>query len=190
MTPALFVAKPGEKLLLVAPFVGYTASDQRFNVAGRIREALEQEVRESKLSDTRVAVLPEALVDGEDAFQTLVASQATAVIWGEYDAGRVRASVTLTREQQADWVNPLDSVAGLPLTINEKVPSAARVFALFALGRVYRQEGDATRALAAFEKALALNPADTTTTAALHFYVGSLLPEVRGVTTTTLGCGH
>ena len=97
------------------------------------------------------------------------------------------ASVTLTREQQADWVNPLDSVAKLPLTINEKVPSAARVFALFALGRVYRQEGDATRALAAFEKALALNPTDTPTTAALHFYVGSLLPEVRGRTTSTLG---
>ena len=66
--------------------------------------------------------IPDALVDAGEAIQALADSHAAAVIWGEYDAGRVRASITLTNDQQADWIDPLDSIADLPFTINDKVP--------------------------------------------------------------------
>jgi tetratricopeptide (TPR) repeat protein len=85
-------------------------------------------------------------------------------------------------EAETAWVNPVDSVADLPLIMNEQVPNAARVLALYTLGRAYRQERDLARALAAYEKALTLKPSDRATAAALHFYVGTLLPQVRGIT--------
>jgi tetratricopeptide (TPR) repeat protein len=61
------------------------------------------------------------------------------------------------------------------------VPNAARMLALFSLGRLYRQEGDLPTALRAFEQALALKPQESTMLASLHFYVGTLLPKVRGL---------
>ena len=65
--------------------------------------------------------------------------------------------------------------------INDEVPNAARMLALYALGRLYRQEEDWSAALRTFEKALALKPEDTVTLASLHFYIGTLLPKVRGL---------
>ena len=111
----------------------------------------------------------------------LSATQASALIWGEYDSGRVRANVTVPGEGETDWVNPVESPAKLSVVINEDVPNAARMLALFSLGRLYRQEGDLPTALHAFEQALALKPQEPTMLASLHFYVGTLLPKVRGL---------
>jgi len=83
-------------------------------------------------------------------------------------------------------VNPIDSPAKLSLVINEAVPNAARILALFTLGRLYRQEDDLPTALRAFEKALTLKPEEPTTLASLHFYIGILLPQVRGLQVATL----
>ena len=174
------VAAAGEKLLLVAPFVGYTSEELRFNVAGRIQEALEGEIDESALGDVRVAVLPLAVTAQTQARGLLVQSGASALIWGEYDAGRVRANVT-TPEGESNWTNPVDSPARLALVINDATPNAARMLALYALGRLYRQEEDWPAALRTFEKALALKPSDGVMLASLHFYIGNLLPKVRGL---------
>lgn len=179
-TPPIPTAGPGERLLLVAPFVGYTSDELRFNVAGRIREAIEEEVRQLKLPGVRVAEAPAAVTAQFQAQQLLEASGAAAIIWGEYDAGRVRANITVPDAAETAWVNPVDSVAELPLVMNETVPNAARVLALYTLGRTYREEQEPEHALAAFEKALSLKPEDRATAAALHFYAGTLLPQVRG----------
>ena len=179
-TATPIAARAGEKLLLVAPFVGYTSDDLRFNVAGRIQEALTAEIEESKLQDARAVIWPDPLMAQEQARQALVSAQAAAVIWGEYDAGRVRANVTISGAEVAQWVNPVDSPADLRLAINEAVPHAARIFALFALGQLYRDAGQDAQALEVFQKALQLQPEDDTTAAALHFYAGTLLPRVQG----------
>ena len=113
-------------------------------------------------------------------------TKASALIWGEYDAGRVRANVTVPGESETNWVNPVDSPSKLSLVINEGVPNAARVLALFSLGHLYRQEGDLPTALRTFEKALALKPQEPTMLASLHFYAGTLLPKVRGLDTGVL----
>jgi tetratricopeptide (TPR) repeat protein/transcriptional regulator with XRE-family HTH domain len=187
-TPAVLMASPtpivaaaDEKLLLIAPFVGYTSEELRFNVAGRIEEALQREIRDSRLANVRVAVLPAPVTAQGQARSVLSDTMASAIIWGEYDAGRVRANVTVPGEDETNWINPVDSPAKLSLVINEAVPNAARVLALISLGRLYRQENDLSTALHTFETALALNPTEPTTLASLHFYVGILLPKVRGL---------
>lgn len=185
-TATPIVAGPGEKLIVVAPFVGYTAGELRYNVAGRIQEALAAEVQDSHLADVRVVIWPQALAARDQAAGVLQQSKGAGVIWGEYDAGRVRASFLAPDGEDANWVNPVQSPSDLSLIINEQVPAGARMLALFALGRLYRHEGDAGRALAAFEKALSLKPEDQTTEAALHFYLGTLLPAVRGQTPAVL----
>lgn len=181
-TPVPIVAKAGEKLIVVAPFVGYTSDALRFNVAGRIQEALSDEIARARLPDTRLALWPAPIVGLEEATQARGDSGASLMIWGEYDAGRVRAIVTMPGDQGSSWVNPVASPADLPLVINEEVPQSARIFALYALGQLYRKEQDAASALKLFESALKLDPKDPQTRAALHFYVGTLLPDVRGRT--------
>ena len=185
-TPTPIVAAAGEKLLLVAPFVGYTSEELRYNVAGRIEEALQREIHDSKLAGVSVVVLPAPVTAQLQARSLLSATNASALIWGEYDAGRVRANVTVPGEGETDWVNPVESPSKLSVVINEDVPNAARMLALFSLGRAYRQEGDLTTALRAFEQALALKPQEATMLASLHFYIGTLLPKVRGLETGVL----
>jgi len=192
VTPTPIVAAPGEKLLLVAPFVGYTSEELRYNVAGRIEEALQREIHDSRLAGVSVAVLPAPVTAQLQARSVLSAAQASALIWGEYDAGRVRANVTIPGEGETDWVNPVESPAKLSVVINEDVPNAARMLALFSLGRAYRQEGDLATALRAFEQALALKPQEATMLASLHFYIGTMLPKVRGLEPAVLSdaIGH
>ncbi len=185
-TPTPIVAASGEKLLLVAPFVGYTSEEVRYNVAGRIEEALQRELHDSRLAGVSVVVLPAPVTAQLQARSVLSATQASVLIWGEYDAGRVRANVTVPGEDDTDWVNPVESPSKLSLVINEDVPNAARMLALYSLGRLYRAEGDQATALRAFEQALALKPQEPTMLASLHFYAGTMLPNVRGVETGVL----
>jgi tetratricopeptide (TPR) repeat protein len=191
-TTTPIAAAPGEKLLLVAPFVGYTSEELRYNVAGRIEEALQREIRDSDLRGVRVAVLPNAVSAQVQARNVLSTTGALVVIWGEYDSGRVRANVTTPGEGETNWINPVDSPAKLSLVINQDVPNAARALALVSLGRVYRDEQDLPTALRIFEKALALKPQDPTTLASLHFYAGLLLPKVEGIEVPVLteAIGH
>jgi tetratricopeptide (TPR) repeat protein/transcriptional regulator with XRE-family HTH domain len=180
-TATPIVVAAGQKLLLVAPFVSYAADDLRFNVAGRIAETVRDEVQQARLRNVHVAVLETPVAAQEEARALLTQTGAAAVIWGEYDAGRVRANVTM-RNDDADWVNPVDSPAQLALVVNDAVPNGARVLAFYALGRIFREENEHATALKLFESALALNPSDRDMLASLNFYIGALLPVVEGQT--------
>lgn len=179
------VAQPGEQLIAIAPFVGYTSSDLRFNIAGRIREALEEEISSADLPDMRIAILPEAIGEPEQAEAVLASSGAVLVIWGEYDAGRVRAGLSTPATEDAYWVTPVDAPSSLPFVINQDVPRDARIFALYTLGSYYRTTGDNGKALAIYRRALAQNPSDPTIAASIHFYIGLLAPLVSGYTTAS-----
>ncbi|MCW5844493.1 MAG: helix-turn-helix domain-containing protein [Caldilinea sp.] len=185
-TATPIVAADGQQLLVIAPFVGYTSSDLRFNIAGRIQEALQEELRRAGLSDVQVVIWPEPIVGAAQADAVLEASRAALAVWGEYDAGRVRAGVSVPQSDETYWVNPVDAPERLPLVINDDVPRDARVFAMLALGHYFRNGGDEAKALAVYERALAQSPTDPATEASLQFLVAVLLPTVRGYTPQAL----
>ncbi len=180
------VAQPGDHLIVIAPFVGYTSTDLRFNVAGRIREALEEELSNAQLTEMRVAVWPEPVSESAQADAVLQSSRAVLVIWGEYDAGRVRAGLSTPAMEDAYWINPVDAPASLPFVINQNVPRDVRIFALYTLGSYYRTNEDNARSLAVYRRALAQAPTDPSILASIHFYIGLLTPLVEGYTVTSL----
>jgi tetratricopeptide (TPR) repeat protein/transcriptional regulator with XRE-family HTH domain len=187
-TPSLapIVAGPGEHLIVIAPFIGYTSDDLRFNIAGRIREALEAELRQAGLTDARIAIWPEPLSEADQAERVLTSAHAAMVIWGEYDAGRVRAGLTTPTQEDAYWVNPVDAPSSLPYVINQDVPRDARIFALYTLAGYYRTVEETDKALLVYRRTLAQAPSDPTILASTHFYIGLLTPIVQGYTVQSL----
>lgn len=185
-SPTPIVAQPGEQLIVIAPFVGYTSTDMQFNIAGRIREALDEELRRAELDDVRTVIWPEPITEAAQAEAVLTAAGAVLAIWGEYDAGRVRAGLTAPTLDDTYWVNPVDAPAALPLVINQDVPRDASIFALYTLGSYFRSVEEPAKSLAVFERALAQSPIDATMRATLHFYVGLLTPQLQGYTPQAL----
>ena len=88
------IAAENERLLIVAQFANF-ASDANYNVAGRIHEALSEQVQAARLEDTSVAIWPEIVEDNPTASGIVAATGAALMIWGEYDSGRVRVRFTL-----------------------------------------------------------------------------------------------
>lgn len=177
------VALAGETLLVVAPFAEYTTGEG-YNVAGRIQDALTQEIATAGLLSTTIAIWPEAVRNANQVRQLVGSANAALVIWGEYDSGRVRVNWTVgdqaTGQEKTEKVDfALTSPSELITTINTRLPQEIRSLALTALGRVLRDQGDRTRALAAFRRALELDPEDDKTRALLNFYLGHLTEQSR-----------
>lgn len=173
-TPVPVVAAENEQLLVIGQFTNFTV-DANYNVAGRIHEALSKQVAAARLEDTRVAVWPTAIEDNNSANEVMALSKAVMVIWGEYDSGRVRIRFTVAGGgAEMDWERLLGAPTELSTTINLDVPRETQALALMALGRLYRNAGDITRARAAFAQALAQQPSDQDTVATLTFYLAIL----------------
>ena len=173
-TPLHVQAEQDERVLIVAQFVNF-ATDANFNVAGRIHEALIEQVQAAKLEDTRVVVWPETVNENDGALQVLDATGAVLMIWGEYDSGRVRVRFTLVSGgAELDWQRLLGTPTELSTTINLDVPRETQALALMALGRLYRTAGDMAKARAAFAQALAQQPSNEDTVATLTFYLAIL----------------
>jgi len=166
-------AQPDALLLLIAPFHGYTVNEQ-YNVAGRLQEALTDEIANAKVISVTIALWPEEIRDADYLSQVFLASDAALVIWGEYDSGRVRVNLDGVRNvtQKRDF--PLSSASELITTISNTLPREIRMLALTALGRLLRNQGDASSATTAFTRALAIGPGDAKTRALLNFYLGNL----------------
>ncbi|HXF61100.1 MAG TPA: tetratricopeptide repeat protein [Caldilineaceae bacterium] len=176
-TPLPVTAAPGETLLLVAQFANY-AGETGFNVAGRIQEALEEQIAAAKLTDARAAVWPEAVPDGQHATAVLTETGAAMVIWGEYDSGRVRVKFALPGGA-LDWQRLAATPDELSTIINLDVPREVQALALMAVGRLYRDTGKLEQAKAAFLAALAQAPSEPDTVATLSFYLGYLYASSR-----------
>jgi tetratricopeptide (TPR) repeat protein len=176
-TPAAGIARQfpqaaqGEMFLLVAQFTGYT--QEQFNVAGRIREELESTLSSAPIMSATVAVWPEVIASQAEAESALAAANATLIIWGEYDSGRVRANLTLSDKLLTHHVDfPLTSADDLVTTINEDVPAEVRTLALLTVGNLYPLDEFYTRAARTFQQALDLAPTQEKTRALLNFYLG------------------
>lgn len=182
------IAGAGETLLLIAEFKGYIPNET-YNVAGRIREELEEQLATAGLISTTVRSWPAEITTAVQARTLLTTTNALLVIWGEYDSGRVRVNLE-TRDPQASKprnfnLTPDDE---LLTTINDIVPKDIRDTALLALGTLARDPdnyplavglrlshlGNYEAAAAVFEHALRLQPTDPRTAAKLNFYLGYL----------------
>ena len=174
--PAHPVAAPGESLILVAPFVNYTAGQQGFNVRGRLKGEIDHQIREAGLAGVRTAEWPNEIESETRALEAAQRSGAAIVIWGEYDSGRVRAVLTVPEAQSESRdqriVDIASSPAELPTTINLDLADEVRSIALLTLGQLYleREEFDAAKTV--FIQALAQPPVDPGALASLWYRLG------------------
>jgi tetratricopeptide (TPR) repeat protein len=171
-------AEPGETLVLISPFVNYSGGQAGFNVAGRLREALELEFEQAELDGVRVEVPSASVQDEAAALELGDQLNAVLVVWGEYDSGRVVAVVTgaggepVSDSQQRRWL--ITSPGELSTTINSELPGEVRWMALFILGQSHFQAGRLVEAEAAFNRALASPPRDPETQAVVYYYLALL----------------
>ena len=143
-------ATEGETLILVTHFANYASSQIGYNVAGRLAEALQREVDNIRLENIRIAIWP-AEVDGRNlALETGQKINATLVVYGEYDVGRVVVKMAHP-DDQSIFVDPalqrqVADLQDLSATINSDLPQQVRSLALMALGQIYLRESETEQA--------------------------------------------
>jgi len=173
-------AAGGETLVLVTHFANYASSQVGYNVAGRLADALQQEVETTHLQNIRIVVWPEAVGRRELALQAGQTVSATLVVYGEYDVGRVVVKMAHPANQNI-FVDPAlqRHVAGLQdlsATINTDLPRQVRSLALLALGQIYLQQGDMSQAQLLLARARNSLRGDTSvdekTWGLVNFYLG------------------
>ena len=166
----------GESLIVMSPFVNYTGGQQGYNVLGRLKDEIDNEVRAAGLSGVRAVEWPERITSESDAEDAGMRSAAVVVIWGEYDSGRVIARFTThrARSTQLDQqvVNIASSPSDLPATINAELTEQVRYVALLTLGQLYLERGEFDLAKTALLHAADQNPTDSATLANLRFQLG------------------
>jgi tetratricopeptide (TPR) repeat protein/transcriptional regulator with XRE-family HTH domain len=169
-------AASGETLILISPFVNYSGGQAGFNVAGRLRDALELEFEAVGLEDVRVELPDLAIEDEASALQLGDETRASLVVWGEYDSGRVIAVVTTVggelpaESHQREWL--VSSAGELSATINSDLPAEVRWLALYILGQSEFRADRLEEARASFERALAIQPQDPVAQAAVYYFLG------------------
>ena len=170
------VASAGESLIVIAPFANYTAGQQGFNVQGRLKGSIDREIASAGLNDVRTVEWPEAIADGPDAAEAGRKAGAAIVIWGEYDSGRVVASLTVPRSRSEPHgpqvVDIASSPAELPAAINIDLTAEVRSVALLTLGQLYLWQQDFDQAKTVLIQALAEPPSDPASLAGLRYRLG------------------
>ena len=180
MTKAAETPTPeaGEDVVVIARFVNYIGGETGYNVAGRIRAALEEEIREEFLPSIEIKVLTEDVRDEAEAQEVAQRTSASIVIWGEYDSGRAQARFTVPalhgsmEESQVDRpvLNPTDLTA----TINTELPHDVRLLALLIFAELYESGEDSKKARDALDEALVTLPEESDTVATIYFRLGYL----------------
>lgn len=169
-------AAGGESLIVLAPFVNYTSGQQGFNIVGRLREAVDAEIREAGLAGARAVEWPTEIEDEEQAEEAGERSGARLVIWGEYDSGRVIARFTVpladAQPRAGEVVDIASSPVGLPVTINADLTAEVRHVALITLGQLYLEQQEFDLAKAVLVQASTSPPSDPEALANLRFLMG------------------
>lgn len=170
------VASPGEALIVLAPFVNYTAGQQGFNVPGRLKEEIDREIRAAGISGVSTVEWPKRIHEEAEAESAGSRADAMLVIWGEYDSGRVIARFTVpdSRSEQHDQqvVDIASSPSELPATINIGLTEEVRYVALLTLGQLHLEQGEYDLAKAALIRALTKPPEDPSALSNLRFNLG------------------
>ena len=171
-------AVDGESLIVLAPFVNYTAGGQGFNVAGRLRAAVNSELHTAGLTTVRTVEWPKEIDGAASAEDAILRSNAALVIWGEYDSGRVVARFTASRSSGSSAlaehaVDITSSPEELPATINIGLTDEVRYVALVTLGQLYLEQDDFDGAKPLLIRASTPPPSEAAALANLRFLLGS-----------------
>jgi tetratricopeptide (TPR) repeat protein/DNA-binding XRE family transcriptional regulator len=171
---------PAETVVLITHFANYAGGDVGYNVAGRLADALDREIRMLRLNDVHVAVESTTVGEAEQAMKVGEAVGAALVIFGEYDLGRVVVRfvhpTNASGATQVDMQREVADLQELSAVINTDLPQQVRSLALLALGQLYLNQGDVAQARQLLIQAagyLADDAAvDQKTYALANFYVG------------------
>ncbi len=178
--PAQNSNQTNETIILVTHFANYGSSQVGYNVAGRIAEALNDEIKQSDLQGIQVLIWPSEIGSEASALEAGRESAATLVIYGEYDVGRVVVQFAQP-ENVINFGEPaiqhsLESIQALSAHINNHIPEEVRSLALLTLGQIYlaQEEADQARVLLLQARSnLEQNgEQDLQTWAVLNFYLG------------------
>ena len=170
-------AVDGESLIVLSPFVNYTGGGQGFNVVGRLRSAVDDELGTAGLTSVRTVEWPREIDEAPEAEEAIRRSNAALVIWGEYDSGRVVARFTAPDDLSSSLgdhvVDISSSPSDLPATINIGLTNEVRFVALATLGQLYLERDEFDRAKTLLISALDPPPAEVGALANLRFLLGS-----------------
>lgn len=171
-------ARSGETLVLVGEFANYGGADAGFNVAGRLREAIRKALDAAGLNEVRVELWPETIADHAAAAMRAEESGATAMVWGEYDSGRVVARISANpatlpiQGSERRWL--LAEPSQLNTTVNVDLPESVQWMAMLVLGQVDYWTGRNELAEAAFHQALTSPTGDAAAMATAYSYLGAI----------------
>ena len=167
-----------EDIVVIARFVNYIGGETGYNVAGRIQAALQEEIRDEFLPSIKIMVLTDDIRDEAEAQEVAQRTNASIVIWGEYDSGRAQASFTVPALQgsmEEDQVErPVLNPADLTATINTDLPHDVRLLALLIFAELYESGEDSKRARDALDEALTTLPKEPDTVSTIYFRLGYL----------------
>ena len=170
-------AENDESLIVLSPFVNYTGGGQGFNVVGRLRGAVDDELETAGLTSIRTVEWPKQIDGMPEAEDAIKRSNAALVIWGEYDSGRVVARFTAPRGLSSSLgdhvVDISSSPSDLPATINIGLTNEVRFVALATLGQLYLEQDEFDSAKTLLISALDPPPADASALTSLRFLLGS-----------------
>ncbi len=169
-TPLALRAKDG---IVVSQFKTIL-TNERYDVAARIQEAIATEMAQAGLISKTVLIWPEDILTPATANVVLAASDATLVIWGEYDSGRVLVKFATRSGDGDERTIDVSAPNELSSTIKVAVPNEARTLALLTLGKLYLAERLYAEEQKAFEAALALQPSGNDTRATIYFYLARI----------------
>ena len=169
-----------ESIILLAPFANYTAGQQGYNIRGRIKEEIDREITTAGLTGVRTVEWPNEIEGEPAAIAAGRMANATIVIWGEYDSGRVIAALTIPQDYSEDpgyqrdqqVVSLESSPAELSITINVALAQEIRYMVLLTLGQLYLEREAFDDAKSVLIQAMAQAPPDPDALAGLRFRLG------------------
>ena len=143
---------------------------------GRLRSSIDREIAAARLSGIRTADWPEEIASEREAMKAVERSGASIIIWGEYDSGRVLASLTTSRGQSESRgpqvVDISSSPTELPTAINIDLTAEVRSVALLTLGQLYLERREFDLAKTVLIQALADPAGDPAALAGLRYRLG------------------
>ena len=167
-----------EDIVVIARFVNYIGGETGYNVAGRIKAALEEYLKEGFIPSIKIKILSEDLRDEAEAQDAAQRTNASIVIWGEYDSGRAQARFTVPAldgsMEESRVERPVLNPTDLTATINTELPHDVRLLALLVLARLYEDGEDSTEARDLLDEALTTLPKEPDTVASIYFQLGYL----------------
>ena len=167
-----------EDIVVIARFVNYIGGETGFNVAGRIKAALDEEIKAEFIPSIKIKVLSEDIRDEAEAQEVARLTNASIVIWGEYDSGRAQARFTVPALQgsmeESQVERPVLNPADLTATINTELPDDVRLLALLIFAELYESGEDSKEARDLLDEALTTLPEESDTVATIYFRLGYL----------------